>query len=220
MIVLAAIVIGCFSLGVWQIDRYAQKKQLNDTPSQTRELEIIELVDAEDTERLLGKTVTIAGEFLPDSVVKLDNRMVDSIYGVDVFALFREQSSSKVYPVNMGWLQVGNDRNKLAHEFDFSGITRLQAMIGNVPSRPPFVSDDGFRDAKHDDLWLFVNITHLSQLHGTPIEILALNHMQPVEGLRYREMSRENNAIMHILYAIQWFLFSLFALFGFMKIYK
>lgn len=147
--------------------------------------------------------------------------MHDSKYGVDVFSLFKEKVSSKVYLVNMGWLEVGNKRDRLKGDFDFSSIHTLYAKIAMIPSKPPFVSHENFQDNNQHDLWLFVNREHLIKQHAVSIEDLVLVNMNPVNRLKYRATTnRENNAMMHILYAIQWFVFSLVALFGLIKIYR
>jgi len=220
IIILIVTIIGCFSLGIWQIDRYTQKQQLHDTASTVGEVELAELTDKKDNNALIGKTVNVEGDFIANSVFKLDNRMFNSIYGVELFSLFKEKNSGKIYLVNMGWLEVANQRDRLALHFDFSDIHALQTKISSIPSQPPFTSTEHFRDDKQNDLWLFVNKEYLEKQYAMPVENLVLINMKPADELKYRIDNRENNAIMHILYAIQWFLFSLFALFGLIKIYK
>ena len=220
IIILIAIIIGCFSLGVWQIDRYAQKQRLHDTPSVSSEVKLADLINTKNNENLIGKTVSIEGSFIANSIFKLDNKSFNSIYGVELFSLFKETSSNKVYLVNMGWLEVGNKREKLTKTFDFSSIHNMQVKIANTPSKPPFVSAENFQDSRQQDLWLFVNKEFLTKQHAVAIENLVLINLDPTDKLIYRDSVKENNAVMHILYAIQWFLFSLFALFGLLKIYK
>lgn len=223
IIILAAIIIACFFLGIWQIDRYSQKQQMlqqqdNNTPS--ADIEVTDLINTQNNEMLIGKTVNISGRFIPDTIIKLDNKMFNSSYGVDIFSLFQEKTSNKVYLVNMGWLKVENKREKLKQHFDFSNINTLHAIIANIPSKPPFISEENFQDAKQPELWLFINKTFLMKQHDMPIEDLVLVNLEPTDGLIYRTIIKEDNSFMHILYAIQWFLFSLFALFGLIKIYK
>ncbi len=221
IIILVAIIISCFSLGIWQIDRYSQKQQqlqLHNTPSV--DIEVADLIHTQNNEALLDKTVNINGSFITDSIIKLDNKMFNSTYGVDLFSLFQEKTSNKVYLVNMGWLEVGNKREKLKQYFDFSGIHSLQAKIANIPSKPPFISQENFRDEKQLDLWLFINKEYLIKQHELPVEDLILINLEPADQLKYRTVVKEDNSFMHILYAIQWFLFALFALFGLIKLYK
>jgi surfeit locus 1 family protein len=220
IIILITITVVCFSLGIWQIDRYSQKQQIHATISSPVEIDIDELVRTKDNDTLIGRTIHLDGDFIENSVFKLDNRMYNATYGVDVFSLFREKSTSRVFLVNMGWLEIGNERSKLDSRFDFSGMHSLHAAIAAIPSKPPFVSEQDFRDAKHSDLWLFVNRNYLQQQFSLSVVPLVLHNMNPADGLKYRIETKENNAIMHILYAIQWFLFSFFALFGLIKIYK
>ena len=222
IIILAAIIIACFFLGIWQIDRYSQKQQLlqdqHNTPSTN--IEVSDLINTQNNEMLIGKTVTINGHFIPDSIIKLDNKMFNSSYGVDIFSLFQEKTSNKVYLVNMGWFKVENKREKLKQHFDFSNINTLHVIIANIPSKPPFISEENFQDAKQPDLWLFINKTFLIKKYDMPVEDLVLVNLEPTDNLIYRTIIKEDNSFMHILYAIQWFLFSLFALFGLIKIYK
>ena len=219
-VLLTSIIVGCFLLGIWQVDRYLQKQQLNDTPSGDIEVNITELVDAQNAEEYIGKTVDLEGEFIADSSFKLDNKMSDSVYGVDVFSLFSEKTTGRTYLVNMGWFEVGNMRDRLTEKFSFEGTQQLKAKIAHYPSKPPFISDDHFRDENIQDLWLFVNKDFLAERYGESIEEVILVNQQPSNPLQYRETKKADNAFMHILYAIQWFLFSLFALFGLFKIYK
>ncbi len=222
IIILAAIIIACFFLGIWQIDRYSQKQQMLQDQHNTvsSNIEVSDLINTQNNEMLIGKTVTINGRFIPDSIIKLDNRMFNSSYGVDIFSLFQERTSNKVYLVNMGWLKVENKREKLKENFDFSDINTVHAIIANIPSKPPFISEENFRDTKQPDLWLFINKTFLTKQYDTPVEDLVLVNLEPTDELIYRTIIKEDNSFMHILYAIQWFLFSLFALFGLIKIYK
>jgi len=218
-IILVAIIIICFSLGVWQINRYFQKLE-HITPSTDIEVKVSDLINTQNNEMLVGKTVNIDGSFIADSVIKLDNRMFNSTYGVDIFALFKEKTSNKVYLANMGWLEVGNKREKLKQLFDFSRVHSLHAKIANIPSKPPFISEENFRDDNQHDLWLFINKKFLMKKYNMPVEDLILINLEPVDQLKYRLIIKEDNSFMHILYAIQWFLFSLFALFGLSKIHK
>ena len=220
IIVLLTITVVCFSLGIWQVNRYSQKLQLDDTASTATEVKIDEIINRKDYDSLIGQTVQLTGDFIASAVFKLDNRMLNATYGVEIFSLFREQTSSKVYLVNMGWFEIGNKRDRLERQFDFTGIHNIHARIGNIPSRPPFINEEKFRDDNLHDLWLFVNKTYLEKQYSLVIEPLVFNNMTPPDELKYRDDSKDSNAIMHILYAIQWFLFSFFALFGLMKIKK
>jgi len=226
IIVLLMIIIICFSLGLWQLNRYSQKQQmLNDTLSANSEktelaITAADLSRTQNNEDVLGKTVNIKGSFITDSLIRLDNKMFNSSYGIDLFSLFREQTSSKVYLVNMGWLEVGNKRERLKQAFDFTGIHTLQAEIANLPSKPPFISEENFRDERQPDLWLFVNKKYLTKQYEVSIEDLILVNLEPTDKLLYRTTIKEDNSFMHIMYAIQWFLFALFALFGLAKLYK
>ena len=217
---LMLIVIGCFFLGIWQIDRYSQKKQLLSESVIESEIEVTELLAVQDKSMRINSNLHIQGSFLPDSVIKLDNRMHNSTYGVEVFSLFREKTSNTVFLVNMGWFEIGNTRSRLKQEFDFSGISELYVKVAAIPSRPPFVSDTQFRDEKQQDLWVYINRDYLIQSLGVDIEDIMLANLRPQDDLIYRKVEREDDSYMHILYAIQWFLFSAFALFGLIKIYR
>lgn len=222
IIILAVIIIACFLLGIWQIDRYSQKQALLQRQDNTSsvDIQVSDLINTQNNEMLIGKTVNINGRFIPDSIIKLDNKMFNSSYGVDIFSLFEETNSNKVYLVNMGWLKVENKRGRLKQKFDFSDIHSIHARIARIPSKPPFISEENFRDAKQPDLWLFINKAFLMKQHDMPVEELILVNLEPTDKLIYRTIIKEDNSFMHILYAIQWFLFSLFALFGLIKIYK
>ena len=219
-VILAAIIIGCFSLGIWQVDRYLQKQQLNDTPSGDIEVNITALAGAQDSKEYIGNIVYVEGHFIDGSSFKLDNKMSDSVYGVDVFSLFSEKTTGRTYLVNMGWYEVGNQRDRLTKSFSFDGEQQLKAVVAHYPSKPPFIDDAHFRDDNIHDLWLFVNKDFLMERYDGLIEEVILINRQPSNPLQYRETKKADNAFMHILYAIQWFLFSFFALFGLVKINK
>ena len=120
-VILTAIIIGCFSLGIWQVDRYLQKQQLNDTPSGDIEVNISELAGAQNSEQYIGNTTTVEGRFVPGSSFKLDNKMSDAVYGVDVFSLFNENTTGRTYLVSMGWLKSATN------ERDWSSSSVLKA---------------------------------------------------------------------------------------------
>lgn len=218
--ILIVITVTCFFLGIWQIDRYSQKQQLHAVAKTVTEITTAALVTTHDVPALIGNTIRLNGDFIAHSVFKLDNRMFNATYGVDLYSLFKEQTSGKVFLVNMGWLEIANERDRLNQQFDFTSMHALHAKIANIPSKPPFVSMANFKDEKHKDLWLFINRDALERQFTVPVETVVLNNMEPPDELKYRVDSKENNAIMHLLYAIQWFLFSFFALYGLIKLYK
>ena len=162
-VILTTIIVGCFLLGIWQVDRYLQKQDLNNTPSGDIEVKISELVSAESSEKYIDNSVYVEGHFIDGSSFKLDNKMAGSVYGVDVFSLFSEKTTGRIYLVNMGWFEIGNQRDRLAKQFSFEGEHQLQVKVAHYPSKPPFISDDHFRDDNIRDLWLFVNKNFLME---------------------------------------------------------
>lgn len=105
-------------LGFWQLDRAAQKRDINhqylqfqDSPAKALSLLLHSDTNTED---VVWRNIEVNGDVDTDLRVFLDNRVVKGISGYDVFeALSPSFSPDRWLLINRGWLPVGPDRNVL-----------------------------------------------------------------------------------------------------------
>lgn len=104
------------SLGMWQLDRAAQKQALmeqreQNSRAEARELPIFEAWSEADRYR----QVSIAGEYDGEHTFLLDNQVAHGQAGYLVLTPLRVAGSDYAVLVNRGWIAPGRDRKDLPH---------------------------------------------------------------------------------------------------------
>ncbi|HET8849224.1 MAG TPA: SURF1 family protein [Marinobacter sp.] len=120
------------SLGIWQLNRAAEKQALLavwETQAQGQSW-----AQTLNSGMRQGQPVSVAGEFLAASWL-LDNRTRDGRPGYEVLTLFRPTEGDPVV-INRGWLQAPATRDQLPAFSTPAGIVHLDGRLANYPEPP------------------------------------------------------------------------------------
>lgn len=191
------------SLGVWQLDRAEQKRQLQIQIDQQQQQPAIPLTEVQASTELAWRALQLTGQFDPERVWLLDNRTRNGQAGVEVLQLFHDQPSDLWLVVNRGWV-AWPDRRQLPNVPTPEGIVQLQAEALPDP-------ESGFRlhstsAAGWPRLIAHVDPAVFAEQAGRPMQpwIARLRSGSP-SALRLEWPAMPMSASKHTGYAVQWF---------------
>lgn len=128
------------ALGIWQLDRAAQKEaQLQRWQQPAEKLSWPELVAGEDGELVEGQPVEVTGRYSQTTHWLLDNRTRDGRPGYEVLSLFLPQQGPALV-VNRGWLAAPARRESLPAIDTPDQTVTLAGRISDFP-QPPVLAD-------------------------------------------------------------------------------
>ena len=209
---LAAIVVALLTAaaGIWQLDRARQKELLQRAYQRAESDAPIRLTPARvSVEDMRLRRVVVEGEFVPDAMVLLDNRIRSGVAGYEVLMPLKIEGSSMHVLVNRGWVAAGARRSVLPDISTPGSAIRLTGMA-MVPGR--FIElatvDDGAR------VWQNLTIERFIARSGLALQPLVVQQDNDLGDGLLRTWARPDFGIdKHYGYAGQWFLFCALTLF-------
>jgi surfeit locus 1 family protein len=210
-------------LGIWQLDRLAQRRAINSALS-TRMAQPVAALDGTsiDPEALEYRRVVARGVFDSAQEVALRNRELGGLPGVRILTPLRISGSETAVLVDRGWLPLEladqGERQAFAPpagEVLVAGIARRSQESQGGPQDPPLSPERPRLDA-----WFRVNITGIQQQTGYPLLPLYIEQ-QPAPGdpeLPRRVAAADLGEGPHLGYAVQWFAFAIILLAGYITI--
>ena len=111
------------SLGHWQTQRAAQKRDILQRIEQRRSVEPVTLTMAQRAGDLAYRQVALRGRYLGERVILLDNRIVQGRFGYEWVQLFRS-SGGEVFAISRGWVAGSLRREQLP------SLPRLDGEVG------------------------------------------------------------------------------------------
>jgi len=121
-------------LGLWQMERAAEKKSIENMREQQAEQSQISLRASDrDTALMLYRDVEINGAFVAEKQFLLDNQKYKSRPGYHVFTPMRISSSRTHVLVARGWIKQGDDRRFIPSLPLSAGETTIQGRVEKVP---------------------------------------------------------------------------------------
>lgn len=211
LIVLLAALVGAAStarLGVWQLDRAAQKEALQqalDTRMQLPPVPAAMLADtAEAAAEQHYRRIAVRGHWIPTATVFLDNRQMDARQGFFVVTPLRLSEAPGVVLVQRGWAPRDLlDRTKLPQLPEEPGEVTVMGHIAPPPGR---LYD--FAGAASGPIRQNLDVAELAQEFSLPLKPLSIVQDAdgaPQDGL-LRQWPRPDLGIQrHYGYAFQWF---------------
>lgn len=131
--VLAATILGVFflsSLGVWQLQRGAEKKQIQlEIDSRKNSAPQAFSFPITDPAGLRYQRIRLQGRFVSSKQFVLDNRYSDHQVGFNVLTPFEINDSNKVVLVDRGWLPLTGPRDELPN---IDVEENLRTLVGAV----------------------------------------------------------------------------------------
>ena len=209
------------SLGRWQLDRAAQKESFQAAVDTQARLPLLDgrslAMDsaapvegsalAPQEQALVHRTVALAGQWLPQHTVFLDNRQMNGRPGFFVLTPLRLQGSTGVVLVQRGWVARNfQERTALPPVATPDGLVQLKGRVAPPPSRlfdlaaastPPPGSS---RIRQNLDLEAFRTETGLALARLTVLQTGAAS-----EGLLREWPAIRTGVEKHYGYAFQWF---------------
>lgn len=211
--IIMVILVPLFSyLGLWQLDRAAQKRQMNASLETRRKLPALSLNDSLPAgDQWEFRKVVAQGRFLTDKTVLIENRKHLGKTGFHVITALKIDGNERIVLVNRGWipreqLDQGSTPPTTADRVTVHGVITLP----KAPAIELDQTDLGIAGTPH---WPYLTLDHFSAWSGLkilPFEILQ--SPQDADGFVRQWPQPEFSDTMHIGYAIQWFAFALIAL--------
>ena len=201
------------SLGVWQLDRAAQKRELAETLEARRGLPALDLDKAvADAEPLRYRRVRVRGTYEPQDQVYIENRREGARIGFHVVTPLRIQGTDLRLLVNRGWVAAerGHEPPPAPAPVEAVEVTG----VVDIPS-PPAIVLDGGRDAARawGSRWPYLTVDRFQARVGYPLQpfVLLLDPADPTGFTRNWPVEPPKEG-MHLGYAIQWLVFAALAL--------
>lgn len=190
--------------GIWQLDRAHQKELLQQAYERAVSDAPVRLTPARvGVEDIRLRRVEVEGEFVPDAMVLLDNRIRAGVAGYEVLMPVKIGGSSMHVLVNRGWVAAGAQRSILPDVSTPGSAIKVTGMA-IVPGR--FIElatvDDGGR------VWQNLTIERFVARSGLAIQPLVVQQDNDLGDGLLRAWPRLDFGIdKHYGYAGQWFLF-------------
>jgi surfeit locus 1 family protein len=208
-------------LGTWQCLRVIEKETLQqsyDSKQRMPEQSLSELIQQEaDGEAMVYRKVSASGTFEIDDAFYVDNVILDGKPGYLLHVPLRLETGQVVL-VNRGWVVADKTRGVLPDIVSSSLPVQVRGTLVAPRSKPVMLSDLPRPDLEQEGLWFYVDLEYLSHRLGTTVLPLVLE-LSPEDALALRVNPTQFDAKvgMHIGYAIQWYVFVLFVLMGYVS---
>lgn len=213
----------CARLGIWQLDRLAQRRAFNAHIMSVEAMPPLEL-NAEIPTDLTGmeyRSVVVHGTYDFANQVALRNQFHDNAYGYHLLTPLLLDNGSAVM-IDRGWIPSdGNDapsgwsRYDLAGQVEVQGEIRLgetKPQIGGIPD--PTLTPDQTRL----DYWYIANLERISQQVPYPLlPVYIQPNVDPADStppIPYQPVIELTEGP-HFGYALQWFTFATILLVGY-----
>ena len=200
------------SLGVWQIDRGYNKKELENTFLERQSQPVKEIKYNEFLESDLYRNVVLEGKYL-EKIFFLDNRIHNGKPGLKVFSPF-ETTNNNLVLVSRGWIEL-EDRSKLPTINTTKNVLKVQGVLR--PESQDFVLENEEMNNKNNPILLqTVNLSELSNFLGKPLSPYILELSELSESAFVKTWQPINlSSFRHFGYAVQWFGLAVVLIVGF-----
>ena len=190
------------SLGVWQIERGYNKKELENTFLERQSQPVKEIKYNAFLESDLYRNVVLEGKYL-EKIFFLDNRIHNGKPGLKVFSPF-ETTNNNLVLVSRGWIEL-EDRSKLPTIDTTKNVLKIQGVLR--PESQDFVLENEEMNNKNNPILLqTVNLNELSNFLGKPLSPYILELSELSESAFVKTWQPINlSSFRHFGYAVQWF---------------
>jgi surfeit locus 1 family protein len=217
----------CCRLGIWQLERLAQRRAQNALIAARIAQPAIQLTgELADADALDYRRVEARGVYDPVQEIVLRNRALDGAPGIHIITPLRLSGSDAVVLVDRGWAPLDRASPEARRAFAepgevvVQGIARRSQENAGGPPDPPLGSGQTRRDA-----WFRVDIPRIAQQAGYKLLPIFIEE-QPAPGdqpglsdgegdLPRRVATTDLGEGPHLSYTIQWFSFAVILLVGY-----
>ncbi len=197
-------------LGVWQLDRAEQKREIvaqlqanTELPSQPWP----DLLNQVSLRELRFRNVVLEGQFIADKTIYVDNQVVNGGVGYQVYTPFKLSSLGDAILVARGWVSVGASREVLPSIETDESPRVVTGRFNRAPEKPP-LWDDKYPVAT-GQRWQYLPLAEVSQQLGLalfPLVVeLAPDEVDAANLVRKWPVIDDQGVAKHQGYAFQWF---------------
>lgn len=194
-------------LGVWQLNRAEEKRQLQNEYDRYRDAPAWQLGTAlESAETLRFRKVKARGEYETGHEILLDNRVHRGQAGYHVITPLRIENSDLRVLVNRGWVAAGADRGQPpAIETPVGKVTI--SGVATVPQRGFRLGAAYTEGAGWTRVWQYLDLGEYAAAVPFPVQpVLVLLDPESTAGGLVRQWARLDAGIKtHQGYALTWF---------------
>lgn len=191
------------ALGNWQLGRAAEKQALQDRYVELSRQPPVHLGTHEiRPENRTLRRVEVRGQFEPNHMVLLDNRVHNQVPGYHVVMPLRITGANRYVLVNRGWISATGDRARLPPVQTPPGEVAVRG-IASIPSDRYLELSS---EVVEDRVWQNLTLTRYrtaTRLDVLPIVILQEDSVQ--DGLVRDWPAPDYGRKTHLAYAFQWF---------------
>lgn len=222
LVIVAVIVMA--RLGLWQLDRLAQRKEHNARLSQGLAQPPLNLNDPlpPDMTAMEYRSAVVTGHYDFSQEVLLRNQYSQEDQpGFHLLSPFIIEGSSQAVLVDRGWIPLDQDKPEQRVAYAESGTLTVAGMLRRSQPEPAFgaVPDPQLAAGQNRlDFWLFVNLERIgAQVDRPLIPVFLVAAPDPARsGLPQRTLPEVDLSVgSHLGYALQWFLFATILLIGY-----
>lgn len=201
-------------LGIWQMDRGSQKRQIHDAfivaqaapPMKFSDI----LASGFSNKEIALRNVTLSGRFDKSTTFVLDNQVVSGIAGYHILTGFSISGSERAVLINRGWVPAGDDRNVIDPIITPSDYIELTGRL-LFPEDNWFI-DENFAEQLSNGIYriLEINIEKISADSKTNfLPFIILLDAEMGAGFTRKWPIPDSNEMRHQGYAFQWFMMAL-----------
>ncbi len=204
----------CVRLGIWQLDRLAQRRAFNAHVSAMRALPALRLPSSEDLTQMEWRAVRAEGTYDFEHQVAIRNQYHEDRYGYHLLTPLRLADGRAVL-VDRGWIPAeGNSQPADWRRYDQAGTVAVSGVIRLSQSRGALLGAADPTPGPNPsrlDFWVYVNLERIgAQL---PYPLLAVYiQLDPEPGRSIlpipAQPALELSEGPHLGYAVQWFTFA------------
>ena len=213
-VVVTCIGVGVFSsLGVWQLNRADEKRQIHAAiEERVQQPPLLYSGQDLDLDDVRYRRVTLRGRYLGDAQLLMDNRTHNGKVGYEVITpLAIADHENWVVLVNRGWVPAGRDRRVLPEVAVPEGLVSIEGRADKPRSRPVIAAEKP--ETELAGRWTWLDLDYFGEVSGlSPAPFVVLLAPDTQGGLVRDWPDYEAKVGMHIGYAIQWFAFAVIAL--------
>jgi len=204
-------------LGVWQLDRLAQRREFNARVIAQQKAEPLTLDSWTLSTDLLGmeyRAVVVTGKYDPAQQVVLRNQAWQTLPGVHLLTPLVISGTNHAVLVDRGWIPQEDATPDKRGKYDEPGLVTVRGVLRRPQSKPDLggVPDPPLAAGQTRlDAWNIINLERISRQVPTPF--LPAYIQQSPENARTAPPYRAGPQLdltegPHFGYALQWFTFA------------
>lgn len=222
LVIAAALVL--VRLGIWQLDRLAQRRALNARVMAGSAMPILNLNQDSQTDALTGmefRKVSVSGRFVPDEAVLLRNQIWNTQAGSHLLVPLNIEGRAAAVLVDFGWIPLEQSDPATRSGYIPTGLVSLNGIFQASQMEPKMAGrpDPALAEGQNRlDAWNFIALDRIRLQVSDPLLPVYLL-AAPENGtqvLPYRSLpTLDLSEGPHQGYALQWFSFALILLLGY-----